>query len=119
MDAVTYLREKGRMVKIIDGEGCGIICSDCPLSQDNNCSEMTCIEFESKYPQQAIGIVKAWSKNHPRKTYMQDFFEKFPNAKKYDDGTLRDCRNNIYGNAKDCSGRYCDVCWNEPMEGKQ
>lgn len=73
----------------------------------------------------AIKLVEAiqkWSDEHPKKTYAQDFFEKFPKAPKnksakseYPDA----CRNLIYGGGCpkielriDC----CYECWNEPME---
>lgn len=66
--------------------------------------------------------VQKWSDEHPKKTYAQDFFEKFPNAPKdksakseYPDA----CRNMIYGGGcpkielrVDC----CYECWNKPME---
>lgn len=70
----------------------------------------------------AIETVQKWSDEHPKKTYAQDFFEKFPKAPKnksakseYPDA----CRNLIYGGGCpkielriDC----CYECWNEPME---
>lgn len=70
----------------------------------------------------AIETVQKWSNEHPKKTYVQDFFEKFPDAPKdksakseYPDA----CRNMIYGGGcptiesrTDC----CYECWNEPME---
>lgn len=70
----------------------------------------------------AIETVQKWSDEHPKKTYVQDFLEKFPEAPKdksakseYPDA----CRNMIYGGGCpkielkiDC----CYECWNEPME---
>ena len=69
----------------------------------------------------AIETVQKWSDEHPKKTYAQDFFEKFPKAPKdksakseYPDA----CRNLIYGGGCpkiesriDC----CYKCWNEPL----
>lgn len=61
-----------------------------------------------------------------RKTYAEDFFEKFPNAKpRYEDGKdplYREpyaCREHLYGTkGKQCDGIICNCvgCWNEEME---
>lgn len=72
-----------------------------------------------------IEAIQKWSDEHPKKTYVQDFFEKFPNAPKdksakgeYPDA----CRNLIYGGGCpkiesriDC----CYKCWNEPMNDEE
>ena len=69
----------------------------------------------------AIETVQKWSDEHPRKTYAQDFFEKFPKAQSGSDGTPFVCREEIYGRARpkfedfDYTGT-CENCWNEPME---
>lgn len=69
----------------------------------------------------AVENLQEWSNEHPKKTYAQDFFEKFPKAPKdksakseYPDA----CRNLIYGGGCpkiesriDC----CYKCWNEPL----
>lgn len=65
----------------------------------------------------AIEIVQKWSYEHPKKTYAQDFFEKFPDAPK--DEAVKGksplaCRRVIYGG--ECPDMGCDGCWNEPME---
>lgn len=73
----------------------------------------------------AIEVLQKWSTEHPKKTYVQDFFEKFPNAPK--DKSAKDeypdaCRNLIYGGGCpkiesriDC----CYKCWNEPMNDEE
>ena len=58
--------------------------------------------------------LQKWSDEHPKKTYVQDFFEKFPKAQSKSDGTPFVCRKTIYGG--ECTGKECDECWNEPME---
>lgn len=67
----------------------------------------------------AIEIVQKWSDEQPKKTYAQDFFEKFPKARSNSDGTPFVCRERIYGG--ECPVLECDECWNkecwnEPME---
>ena len=72
-----------------------------------------CVEDAIK----AIEILQKWSDEHPKKTYAQDFFEKFPDAPK--DEAVKGkcplaCRRGIYGG--ECPDMGCDECWNEPME---
>ena len=69
----------------------------------------------------ATEFVQKWSDEHPKKTYAQDFFEKFPKAQSNSDGTPFVCRKTIYGRARpkfeDCDYTgTCKNCWNEPME---
>ena len=69
----------------------------------------------------AIETVQKWSDEHTRKTYAQDFFEKFPKAQSGSDGTPLVCREEIYGRARpkfEYCGYMgtCENCWNEPME---
>lgn len=70
----------------------------------------------------AIESIQKWSNESSKKTYAQDFFEKFPDAPK--DEAVKGkcpwaCRIGIYGGGCpkidpeiDC----CYECWNEPME---
>ena len=69
----------------------------------------------------AVENLQKWSDEHPKKTYAQDFFEKFPKAQSGSDGTPLVCREEIYGRARpkfeDCGYMgTCENCWNEPME---
>lgn len=66
-----------------------------------------------------IDFVEKWSKEHPQKTIADDFFEKHPDAKKFENGTPKvcaaycgyctDCRLDDYGD------RDCYSCWNMPV----
>lgn len=72
----------------------------------------------NKDVKRAIEILQKWSNEHPKKTYAQDFFEKFPDAPRLEtakDGYPDACRSTIY--AGKCPGAGCEECWNEPMEG--
>ena len=70
----------------------------------------------------AIENLQKWSNERPKKTYAQDFFEKFPDAPK--DEAVKGkcpwaCRIGIYGGG--CPKiepeiDSCYECWNEPME---
>jgi hypothetical protein len=69
-----------------------------------------CVEDAIK----AIEILQKWSDEHPKKTYAQDFFEKFPKAQSNSDGTPFVCRKRIYGGNCDYTGA-CYRCWSEPL----
>ncbi len=101
MEAVEFLEELTRMCDI---EGC---------------NGTRCIAFISKEKIiEKVKEVEQWAKEHPRKTYKQDFLEKFPNAKNsIDAGILSSyCRNTLYGIEGRCLGHSCGECWNEEME---
>ena len=68
----------------------------------------------------AVEILQKWSNEHPKKTYAQDFFEKFPKAQKNWDGVPFVCRKRIYGGIRstleDCDYTgACYRCWSEPL----
>jgi hypothetical protein len=74
MDAVEYLKEKTRM--------CKYPCSNCAIKDENKNQKAfeSCVQFEKKYPEQAVETVEKWSKEHPVKTFADVFFERMPNA---------------------------------------
>ncbi len=73
----------------------------------------------------AFENLQKWSDKHPKKTYAQDFFEKFPKAQSNWDGTPFVCRKRIYGGIHsttlgDCDyTRACYRCWNEPLNDEE
>lgn len=71
MDAVNFLKEKGRMCEAIHQ------CHKCPISSDNNQYGLTCIIFAEKHPEEAVDIVEQWSKEHPVVTNGEKFREVF------------------------------------------
>nr|DAJ18320.1 MAG TPA: hypothetical protein [Myoviridae sp. ct5FH28] len=78
----------------------------------------------AEYAKKLIENLQKWSNEHPKKTYAQDFFEKFPKAQSYSDGSPVMCRKIIYGEIrppfKNCyyTGA-CKNCWNEPMNDEE
>lgn len=73
----------------------------------------------------AIEILQKWSNEHPKKTYAQDFLEKFPEAQRNWDGVPFVCRKRIYGGIHSTTLEGCDDtkacyrCWNELMNDKE
>ena len=60
--------------------------------------------------------VEQWSKEHPQRTRLQDFREKYPNALLYYDGTPKPCCSDL-GYCKKCPEvTTCEECWNMPVE---
>lgn len=72
-----------------------------------------------------IETIQKWSDEHPKKTYAQDFFEKFPKAQRNWDGVPFVCRKRIYGGIHSTTSEGCDDtkacyrCWNEPMNDEE
>lgn len=115
MDAEKYLKERGRM-----SNGCNTYsCKDCKLGLCYNRHELTCTELEHRYPEEAVAIVENWAKEHPVRTYMSVFLEKFPDAAK-EDGVPVTCVVAVFGEKKKPEGCYnsitCSDCWNREVE---
>lgn len=110
MEAVEFLKERRRMCLNYDGyKGCPCEKSD-PVSCSPSTSEIEIL----------VNIVEQWLQEHPQKTMMQDFFEKFPNAPKSEVGTPRMCPCDCgYEKVSNCpNGEMCNSlkCWSRPLE---
>ena len=123
MDAVKYFEEKKRMLNSLGrtgGECGGVRCSDCPFSHKNIGGELYCEELEILYPERAVEIIEKWSQEHPQKTFLSDFLEKYPKAKLCEnDSPYGTCPENLGY----CEETYCETnkldcvaCWNRPLE---
>lgn len=119
----NYLKEKRRMLNSIGrkGSAClGAVCDRCPISYKNNKRNRHCAEFEMLYPEQATEEIRKWAEKHPRKTYKEDFLEKYPNAPLKPGGEPSACIVDL-GYVK-CDGTCakpnssCRDCWNEEIE---
>lgn len=91
----------------------------CPLlGRCEDALTKICIEDATKL----VEIVQKWSDEHPKKTYAQDFLEKFPEAQRNWDGVPFVCRKRIYGGIHSAKSEGCEDtkacyrCWNKPME---
>lgn len=119
MEFVKAIQVRNRMCvyyKDVTYQGC----NQCPLSVTNNNTDRLCHTFVFEYPADAERILEQWDKEHPARTFKDDFFEKHPNAPMSSIGgpvvCLRDC-----GYLTICpmvKGRIsdCKECWNTPME---
>ena len=113
-----YLFERQRMTKQQADGTCRIKCANCPLSKQNNDMDISCLSFETLYPEKTVAIVQKWSNEHPQKTYLTELLKIFPDTPLKDDGTpdsicpyelglmyINDCR----------KGRKCIECWYRPF----
>lgn len=120
MTALNYLEEKARMTK-----RCEMACACCLLHGYNNGTGYGCSHLEYKHPEKAIAIVQKWSEEHPRKTFLQDFLEKYPKARLNEKGYPDDvCPIELgyLGENFECKGIFdtnCESCWNQWMETEE
>lgn len=122
MDAIKYLKTKQRMCTAHRCE-----CKHCPLSLDNNGTELNCYIFQEHRPEEAVAIVEKWAAEHPAKTRQSEFLKLFPNAPRSaltgikispcDTDERYGCRDKYEYN---CNGVNCDDCrrkyWLEEIE---
>lgn len=105
MDAVKFLGEFNRMCKTYQGcAGCRAIgiCNYMGMESDAQRQEL-------------VGIVERWSKDHPQKTRLQDFWEKYPNANLDEHGFPDFCCAKL-GYVCNCGETTCEECWNMAVE---
>lgn len=87
-------------------------CGECPLNDTWSCSVSGLLD-------NADEIVDKWVAEHHVKTYMQDFFEKFPDARKAKSGEPIPCVKSMYPkiHLSPClEEKECFECWNQEME---
>ena len=73
-----------------------------------------CGEYILKYPEKAVELIEKWSEEHPERTYLTDFLEKYPNARMRENGYPIICPTNL-GYIKKCP-HNCKDCWNTLVE---
>lgn len=107
MDAKEFFREQTRMLNAhgrISDSCTGLLCTNCPLGTDgyNKCNT-----------EEAVDIVEAWSKEHPKKTYLDVLLEAFPNTTLNLEGTPYFCPYNLgLIKPENCGKISCIDCWN-------
>lgn len=121
MDGVNFLKEWKRMCEANTiGKPFGTCCqSNCKLLKVRKNQTDSCRNTVLNNIDKSIKIVEQWSKEHPKKTRLDDFKEKYPNAKidEYFYGNV--CCEYI-GYVDNCPHEYdecaCKDCWNEPVD---
>ena len=81
MYAIKFLKERQRMFKMAGGGTTGLHCADvnCRKCAFHIKEEPSCLEDLQDYEGREAKL-EEWIAKHPKKTYQQDFLEKYPNA---------------------------------------
>ena len=110
MVALKFIKEFYRMCDYYSGG----FCKGCPRKEEPGCDSSTMRDEELA---KLISDVEKWSKEHPKRTRLQDFLEKYPNAQICESGVPSACCKSL-GYCKSCDpvGNNCEVCWNMPAE---
>ena len=111
MDAVEFIKQHIRICNAYD-------CDDCPLH--GKCAiNGGALLRDDKDIIASVATVEQWEKEHPRKTMLQDFLEKYPDAPLNINGDYPECCPFMLGYKKgDCikPRGTCVECWNRPVE---
>ena len=110
MDALKFLKE----FKMMCHTYTETMCKGCPREK---CLKCEIEELSDTGIKELINDVEKWSKEHPLRTRLQDFREKYPNAQICESGLPSACYRSL-GYCKSCDpvGNNCEVCWNMPVE---
>lgn len=107
----NFLKEWNRMCDLYQTR-----CSACLMSSQHNEHEVSCTYLAKLHPTEAIAIVQKWSDEHPVKTILDDFLEKYPKAPVHKNGLPGICPWMIGHGETDCVKVSCEKCWNRPLE---
>ena len=119
MDAKIFLEEAHRMCKKRDS------CEDCPVRYNNvYCIFSRCPSIhEAEENKRIIQAIEKWSQEHPKKTRLQDFLEKYPNAPLDENGLplltprcVGYCGDTSCFDCKEVKGKPLMWCWGQEVE---
>lgn len=112
MDALKFFKERMRMCDYYDGMDDE--CNTCPRV-NKGCELSTYRDYD--YIKEYIADVEKWSKDHPLRTRLQDFLEKYPDAHICESGLPSACCMSL-GYCKSCDDAkgVCANCWNMLVE---
>lgn len=113
MTAMEFLKEYKRMCDYHEPN-----CQNCGIAQTAEFYP-NCGPWIADNPTEAIAIVQKWAEEHPVKTILSDFLEKYPNAKVSLYGMPKVCLKHL--GYRDCEGESCAATnclknWNRPLE---
>ena len=110
MDALKFFKEFDRMCNYYSGG----FCKGCPRKEEPSCDSSSTMSDEELA--KLISDVEKWSKEHPQRTRVQDFLEKYPNAMMCNDDSPRACCKHL-GYIMSCpEDKNCKECWNTTLE---
>lgn len=119
MDAKKFLREAARMCETQDE------CEGCPIKYDKNSClfDNPPMLWGKEKVEKTIENVEKWAQEHPKKTRLMDFLEKYPNAQRGEDGmpklmpwNLGYCGDTPCYACEKAEGKSVKWCWNQEVE---
>lgn len=119
MDAKKFLEEAHRMCKKRDN------CEDCPVRYNNvYCIFSRCPSiYEAEETNRIIQAIEKWSQEHPKKTRLQDFSGKYPNAPLNGNGipnlmprSVGYCGDEACYACEKAKGKSAAWCWEQEVE---
>lgn len=111
MDALKFFKEFDRMCNYYSNENC----RGCPRETEPTCG---ITDLGPEGIKKLINDVDQWSKEHPQRTRLEDFKEKYPHAMMETDGTPTICCIDLGYRKEDCDPikESCVDCWNMSVE---
>lgn len=114
MDVYEFFNEYARMFKTYRK---GVTITNMYITVEGVLTPNQEVSFECSTTKDEIDKIIQWSKDNPRKTRLQDFLEKYPNAKFSQEGIPEACAGTLGYCSSNCVGSLsCSKCWNEPVE---
>lgn len=126
MNAVEFLRKRGRMCKtfgLCSGKDSGTMCELYAKSSEKG---LSCADYANAYSEEAVAIIERWAKEHPRKTRQSEFLKMFPTAKVDIDNVPAICPKDVHAgfrcsvNRSESTREQCRDCrkyfWLEEVE---
>lgn len=110
MDALEFVKEFKRMCHTYTET----MCKGCPREK---CLKCEIEELSNTEIKELINDVEKWRKEHPLRTRLQDFMEKYPNAPVDGNGTPQACCEHLGYCTKSCDPfeLTCKDCWDIPI----
>lgn len=114
MDVYEFFNEYARMFKTYRK---GVTITNMYITVEGVLPPSQEVSFECSTAESEIDKIIQWSKDNPRKTRLQDFLEKYPNAEFSQEGIPEACAGTLGYCSSNCVGSLsCSKCWNEPVE---
>lgn len=117
MDAKKFLEEARRLCEVHES------CVECFFYEGRCLFGKMPMGWESKEIERVVPLVEQWSEEHPKKTRLQDFLEKYPNAPIGRDGTpyfmpwnLGYCGDTPCYACEKAEGKPTRWCWEQEVD---
>lgn len=105
MNAVEFIKTKKRLCLSVS-------CRDCPIFEQKDKANLTCIQWFEAHPEETVSIIEKWAREHPAKTRQSEFLKMFPNVMRNNEGQPYICPrtlDTVYQPDGDCA-LDVDIC---------